>query len=82
MDHMLTDSWESFYQAVRRCWRFGQRRPVHIHMVSASTEGNVLENLKRKDEEAAEMAEEMATPSKAVRDFEYKLRLKWAAEKA
>jgi len=56
----LTDSWERFYQAVRRCWRFGQRRPVHVHMISASTEGNVLDNLKRKDEEAAEMAEEMA----------------------
>lgn len=56
----IRDSWEQFYQAVRRCWRFGQKRPVHVHIICASTEGNVLENLKRKEKEANEMAEEMA----------------------
>ena len=56
----LNDSWEQFYQAVRRCWRFGQTREVHVHTIAASTEGNVVENLRRKDEEAEEMAEEMA----------------------
>lgn len=56
----ISDSWESFYQAVRRCWRFGQSRPVHVHIVVASTEGNVLDNLKRKEREAEEMAAEMA----------------------
>ena len=56
----VNDSWEQFYQAVRRCWRFGQTRPVHVHIVAASTEGNVLENLKRKEAEANQMAEEMA----------------------
>lgn len=56
----ISDSWESFYQAVRRSWRFGQTRPVHVHIVVASTEGNVLDNLKRKEKEAEEMAEEMA----------------------
>lgn len=56
----VNDSWEQFYQAVRRCWRFGQTKPVHVHIVSASTESNVIENLARKDKEAQEMAEEMA----------------------
>lgn len=56
----VNDSWEQFYQAVRRCWRFGQKRPVHVHVIASSTEGNVLENLKRKEKEANEMAEEMA----------------------
>jgi DNA modification methylase len=56
----VTDSWESFYQSVRRCWRFGQKRPVHVHIITASTEGNVLANLKRKENEAEQMAEEMA----------------------
>lgn len=56
----VTDSWEQFYQAVRRCYRFGQTRPVHVHIIAASTEGNVLENLKRKEQEAEAMAEEMA----------------------
>lgn len=56
----LNDSWEMFYQAVRRCWRFGQQRAVHVHTIAASTEGNVVENLRRKDMEAEKMAEEMA----------------------
>ena len=55
----VNDSWEQFFQAVRRCWRFGQTQPVHVHIVSASTEGNVIENLKRKEREADQMAEEM-----------------------
>ena len=55
----VTDSFEKFFQAVRRNWRFGQTRPVHIHIIAASTEGNVLENLKRKEKEAEQMAEEM-----------------------
>lgn len=56
----VNDSWEQFYQAVRRSWRFGQTRDVHVHIIAASTEGNVVENLKRKDKEAEKMSEEMA----------------------
>jgi hypothetical protein len=56
----INDSWEQFFQIVRRNWRFGQTRAVHCHLVVASTEGNVLENLKRKEREAEQMAEEMA----------------------
>ena len=56
----INDSWESYYQGVRRIWRFGQKRDVHVHMIVASTEGNVIQNLKRKDREAEEMADEMA----------------------
>jgi DNA modification methylase len=55
----VTDSFEKFFQAIRRNWRFGQVRPVHIHIIAASTEGNVLENLKRKEREAEQMADEM-----------------------
>ena len=55
----VNDSWEGFYQAVRRSWRFGQKNPVHVHIIAASTEGNVLENLKRKEKEATHMADEM-----------------------
>lgn len=55
----VNDSWEQFFQAVRRCWRFGQTQPVHVHIIAASTEGNVLENLKRKEREANQMADEM-----------------------
>lgn len=56
----VNDSWEQFYQAVRRSWRFGQKRDVHVHIIAASTEGNVVDNLRRKDQEAEKMAQEMA----------------------
>jgi hypothetical protein len=52
----LSDSWEQYYQAVRRCWRFGQIREVNVHLIIASTEGAVLKNIKDKDAAAGEMA--------------------------
>jgi len=55
----LSDSWESYYQAVRRCWRFGQTRPVNVHIITADTEGNVVANIKRKEADAATMADAM-----------------------
>lgn len=55
----LSDSYEALYQSVRRCWRFGQKRPVHVHIVTASTEGAVLSNVKRKEKDAEAMAAAM-----------------------
>jgi hypothetical protein len=55
----LSDSYEQFYQAVRRCWRFGQSRPVDCYIVTSSNEGAVTENIKRKERDAAKLAEEM-----------------------
>lgn len=45
----LTDSFEQVYQAIRRCWRFGQERPVHVHFVASELEGAVLSNIRRKE---------------------------------
>jgi len=56
----LSDSWESFYQAVRRCWRFGQQSEVTVHIITADTEGAVLENINRKQRQNDEMRREMA----------------------
>lgn len=55
----LNDSWEQVYQAVRRCWRFGQRFPVDVHFVAATTEGAVVANLQRKELQAEHMAAQM-----------------------
>ena len=55
----LSDSYEQFYQAIRRVWRFGQKREVHCYIVTSSQEGAVTENIKRKEKDAAKMAEEM-----------------------
>jgi DNA modification methylase len=55
----LSDSWESYYQAVRRCWRFGQERPVNVQIVISELEGKVLANIKRKEASAQKMLGEI-----------------------
>ncbi len=55
----LSDSWEQYYQAVRRCWRFGQKREVDVWVVTAETEGAVVQNIQRKECDAERMAEGM-----------------------
>ena len=55
----LDDSFEKYYQAVRRCYRFGQTKQVNVHLVYTSAEGAVKENLERKQIQADIMAEEM-----------------------
>ncbi|MDB5069582.1 MAG: putative Helicase domain protein [Candidatus Eremiobacteraeota bacterium] len=55
----VSDSWEAFHQAIRRCWRFGQRREVLVHVVSTTTENAVLRNLQRKERGAAAMTAAM-----------------------
>lgn len=41
-------SFEQYYQSVRRCWRFGQKRPVQVDVVTTEGERGVIENLKAK----------------------------------
>ena len=53
-------SFEQFYQAVRRSWRFGQTRPVHVHMVRTSADGRIIDNLRRKQQEFQQMHRELA----------------------
>lgn len=55
----LSDSFEAMYQAIRRCWRFGQTRPVNVHIVISEKEGNVLANIKQKEAKAAKMLSQM-----------------------
>ncbi len=55
----LSDSYEQFYQAVRRVWRFGQKHPVDCYIITAETEGAVVANIKRKEADALHMASEM-----------------------
>lgn len=62
----LSDSYEQFYQAVRRCWRFGQKKKVSCYIVIADTEGAVLENIKRKEGDSLKMAENMVKHMKHI----------------
>lgn len=48
-------SYEQYYQAVRRCWRFGQTRPVVVEVVTTAGEADVLGNLTRKADAADQM---------------------------
>lgn len=57
-NHMTTfpsHSFEGYYQAVRRCWRFGQKKPVTVDIVTSEGEKSVLKNLQRKAKAADKM---------------------------
>jgi hypothetical protein len=56
----LSHSFEAYYQAIRRSWRFGQTRPVDCYIITSSIEGAVVANLKRKQEDAETLAKELA----------------------
>jgi superfamily II DNA or RNA helicase len=55
----LSDSWESYYQAIRRCYRFGQKNPVNVHIVLADIEKDIFTNVMRKEAQANVMSEEL-----------------------
>lgn len=55
----LSDSWEQYYQAIRRFYRFGQTKEVNVHVISAESEGAVVANIQRKEDQNAQMGAEM-----------------------
>lgn len=56
----LNDSFEQMFQAIRRCWRFGQTEPVNVHIISSELEGSVIANVEAKEAAFNRMCEEMA----------------------
>lgn len=57
-DHVTffpSHSYEQFYQCVRRCWRFGQQRPVTVDLVTTEGEQGIMANLQRKSVAADRM---------------------------
>lgn len=62
----LSDSYERFYQAVRRCWRFGQQKPVDVYIILSEREMNVLDNITRKQEQMDEMQRQMTALMREV----------------
>jgi DNA modification methylase len=53
----MGDSWEQYYQLIRRCYRFGQKHPVRVVIVTSDAEMTVVENVRRKETQARELAE-------------------------
>lgn len=54
-------SYEQYYQSVRRCWRFGQKNPVTVDMITTGGQENVLTNLQRKSEQASAMFDNLVS---------------------
>lgn len=63
----LSDSYEAYYQGIRRCWRYGQQQPVHAHIIVSEAEQMVVENVRRKEAAAANLSANLLTH---MRDFE------------
>lgn len=55
----VSHSFEAWYQAIRRTYRFGQSRKVECHVITSSAEQGVIDNLKRKQRDAEEMVSQM-----------------------
>ena len=59
MTFFPSHSYEQYYQGVRRCWRFGQAKPVTVDVVTSEGESRVMANLQRKAEQADNMFSEL-----------------------
>lgn len=62
----LSDSFEAYFQAVRRCWRFGQEKPVNVYIITGELEGAVSANIKAKEMAAMNMIREMVEHTKEI----------------
>jgi DNA modification methylase len=55
----LSDSFEDYYQCVRRCYRFGQQHPVHAYIILSEIEQEIYANVMRKEQEAKHMSDKL-----------------------
>lgn len=63
----INDSWEEYYQAIRRQYRFGQVYPVNVHLIYADVQEAIAENIERKERDADAMTRQLVD---AMRDYE------------
>lgn len=68
----LSDSYEQYYQALRRCWRFGQTEPVNVYIIISAKEGCVKQNIERKQEDFLKMQAQMTELTKEITKKELK----------
>lgn len=61
MTFFPSHSFEQYFQGVRRCWRFGQKNPVTVDIITTEGESRVINNLQRKSEQAEKMFERLIT---------------------
>jgi len=65
----LNDSWETFYQCIRRQWRYGQNHPVNVHIIITDYEMEIYKNIMRKDAQAKRLKKGLI---EHVKDYEKK----------
>lgn len=63
----LDDSWERYYQSIRRCYRFGQQSPVNVEIILTNVQQGIFENIQSKEREARSMMQDLVNQ---VREFE------------
>jgi len=66
MSFFPSHSYEQYYQAVRRCWRFGQKRPVSVHIVTSEAERGVIGNMQKKEKAASEMFDAIVANMRSI----------------
>lgn len=62
----VSDSFEAYYQAIRRFWRFGQKKPVTVHRFASQLEAAVMTNMKRKERDSIAMGAALAAETSAA----------------
>jgi superfamily II DNA or RNA helicase len=63
----LSDSYEKYYQAIRRCYRYGQTRVVEAHVVLSDIESQIADNIARKEREAGRVTSELVAAIQSAR---------------
>lgn len=63
----LSDSYEQYYQSIRRCYRYGQTRVVHAHVILSELEGQIAVNIARKERQASSITAALVDEMRRVR---------------
>lgn len=67
----LSDSYEQYYQSIRRCYRYGQTRVVHAHIVLSELEQQIAVNVARKERDAANITNSLVAQMRRARSKDH-----------
>jgi len=65
------NSFESLYQAIRRSYRFGQKKEVNIYLITTDTMQNVIDSIKTKEQQFKEMQKYMIEDIKKISSSDF-----------
>ena len=63
----LGDSYEQYYQAIRRCYRYGQKQVVRAHVIVSDLESQIAANVARKEKQAGQITDALVAEVRRVR---------------